>query len=85
MTICIRLGTQDPAGPRRDYLLFNLFVTDYQMPTVLFSCILFELQALALYQSSEILSKRLSEISYVRIYARADARAAAPRFRDDCS
>ena len=25
------------AGPRREYILFNLFVTDYQLPTVLFS------------------------------------------------
>ena len=27
------------AGPRRDHILFNLFVTDSQLQTVLFSCI----------------------------------------------
>ena len=50
------------AGPRRDHILFHLILTDYQ--PVLFSCIVFELQALALYQSSEIPSKRLGEVSY---------------------
>ena len=40
------------AGPRRDHLLFNLILTDYQLPTAsFFFSYFFELQALALYQS----------------------------------
>ena len=74
------------AGPRRDHILFNLFVTDYhQLSTVFVFLYFFELQAFALYQSSEILSKRLGEISYSRISARAAASTAAPRFRDNSS
>ena len=69
------------AGPRRDHILFNLFVTDYhQLSTVFVFLYFFELQAFALYQASEILSKRLGEISYARISARADASTAAPPF-----
>jgi hypothetical protein len=73
------------AGPRRDHTLFHLFVTDYQLLNSLVFLYFFELQALALYQSSELLSKRLGEIYYARIYARAAASTAAPPFRDDYS
>jgi hypothetical protein len=54
------------AGPRRDHLLFNLILTDYQLPTVFSSRIFSSYSHLDYYisRSSEILSKRLGEISY---------------------